>query len=136
LVAVLTEAKKSNDRERCLSPELGKHLDLAHDLRVEVLKPLCGDPVFSVTCGTHRLYRKVGQERSANLKPGDVSEAGFRFPCVPSACDLNRVFLIQDRIEDGLFRQPRRKLLVSKVLYEIQFFSSDGTIECHGVFHV
>src|SRR5258708_34954223 len=66
----------------------------------------------------------VVEERLADLEPRDVAGAGVAD--VPVACDLGRVLLAEDRVEDRLPREPGRPFAPARCLDEGEFFRTGG----------
>ena len=115
--------------------ELRDDLDQADEVRVEVGQVLGRNPVLTVLPrASGCLHRVTAQEVSPNLEPGHVAhEAGGRVLCVPVAGDLDRVVLVDDRVEDRLARETRREGADAARPDELEFLLADRAVERHGL---
>src|SRR5947209_17077915 len=77
--------------------ELGNDLDLADDVRVQLVKILSRNPVLQDRLPADLLDLVPIQERLSYLESGHVSRAACLD--VPVASDLRRVFLVENGIE-------------------------------------
>ena len=109
-----------------LSFVFGNDFDQADNVLVHLGKVFSGNPKFEMNRGSDLLLRITGKKFSADGEPGDVAGAAVRN--IPVASDLPRVFLIQDRVEDRLVGQARRKLTKTVGGNQAEFFRPDGSV--------
>lgn len=83
------------------------HFDFASERRIERRQIVRRNPIFAVGFAARLANLILAQELLAHTKASDVALAGCRHVPVPR--DLDCVFLAQHRIEDRLFRKPRRE---------------------------
>src|SRR5262249_28076029 len=84
------------------------HFDAATNIRIELGQIFRGNPIFLVRLPAGILHLVARQEAARDLEPGHVPRAGCRH--IPVARDFAGILLGQDRIEDRLLGQARRKL--------------------------
>jgi hypothetical protein len=107
-----------------------EHLDEARDVRVEFVKLLGGDPKLL-------MLRRPDDVNGIAVNPfiGDAKACDetrvfrVRVLRIPVLRNRARVFDVQDRIEDGLMRQPRWKSAEARVDNEPKFRATDRSIE-------
>ena len=84
--------------------------DFAQNVQIKFLQLFSGNPQLLMVTGTNSLDGIPGDERVFHVKPGYIAPvAGVGIAGIPLLCNLMGILMIQDRIEDGLFRQTGRK---------------------------
>ena len=78
------------------------NFDRSDDVSVELGKVFCWNPILPVDSSTDGLYLKPGKVVAINLET--KNEPFTTVASIPIPSDLYRVFLVQNRIEDWLFR--------------------------------
>src|SRR5690348_4598117 len=74
-------------------------------------------------------HRRLGFELGDDFYRSDDHEAGAGFLDIPVAGDLHRIVLGEDRIEDRLLGEPRRKRLEAGLPDELQLLRADWAEE-------
>src|SRR5437764_7459011 len=84
--------------------ELSYHFYLANNILVELFEVFSGYPIFPMDfCAYYSGFITV-EKRLSYTKPHDITTFRLVIFCIPIASDLSCVFLVQNRIEDRLFR--------------------------------
>ena len=78
------------------------NFDCSYDVSVELGKVFCWNPILPVDSSTDGLYLKPGKVVAINLET--KNEPFTTVASIPIPSDLYRVFFVQNRIEDWLFR--------------------------------
>lgn len=108
--------------------------DGADDGRVELREVLARNPVLAMIAAAGLADLIAVDELSSDLKAQDMTAATGRH--VPVARDLHRVVLGENRIEDRLFGQARRKRAHARRLDQGDFLRPDGAPQGDGVIRV
>ena len=78
------------------------NFDCSDDVAVEFWKVFRWNPILAVNSSANCLHLKLEKVVVINLE--SENESLTAVACVPIPSDLYRVFLVQNRIEDWLFR--------------------------------
>src|SRR5215831_7772827 len=107
------------------------HLDGAYERGVEVGEVLGRYPVLFMNRRADGPGCVALQERGTHAKSGDVPDPAVAR--VPVSRDLSGVGLVNDRIEDRLFRQARREGPVVRLTDEGELLLPHGSKQDDGV---
>src|SRR5436190_19884187 len=103
--------------------ELCNHFDGPDDLAVELVQLLGRNPVLDVDRPAYLLGLELREVCGVDAEARNVPPiACARIVRVPVSSDLLRVLLIQDGIEDGLFRKSWRERSEAALPNELKFF--------------
>ena len=119
---------------RLLRPELRDYFDKADNIAIQFRQVFGRNPEFLMDSCAYRLNRILRQELSTYCETRDIS--GATFTDIPVPRNLASVLLIENGIENRLFRQPGRELSISALGDEREFFRTHGPIQdCPFRFH-
>src|SRR2546423_7862537 len=90
--------------KRILVLEFGYHFYLANNILVELVEVFGGYPVFPMDYAAYYSGFIAVEERLSYTKPRYITTFGLVIFCIPVPSDLSRVSLVQNRIEDWVFR--------------------------------
>ncbi|MBT2410778.1 hypothetical protein J7I94_09425 [Streptomyces sp. ISL-12] len=105
--------------------ELVHQLDLANDVSVELVEFLGRYSQLEDRPSACLLNRVPAQEIGLDVKAGD--KTGAVVLDVPVPRDLDGVLLVEDRVKDRLFRQPRRPGTPVQLAHQLEFSGTGGT---------
>ena len=117
--------------ELWLSSETRDHLDLAVDVPVEVLEFLRGNPILQMFRAADLLHGVATEILRVDFEFCHISNVWLILG-IPVARNLLGIFAVEHRIEDGLFRQSRRKCLVAARGDKVEFLLANWTIQRNG----
>lgn len=107
--------------------EFPNDFDEPNQMGIEFGKLLRGHPQFLMDPTADHLDGVSLSELGVDMEPGHIP--GPTVLDVPVLGDLDRVFLIEDRIENRLIRQARREGSPARVFDEFEFFRADRSEE-------
>lgn len=107
--------------------ERADEFNLSDDVMVEFSKFFGRDPVLPVFSRAGNLDGEPGEIIGFDLKAKNVP--GSTITRIPVTCNLDRIALFEDRVKDGLFREPRRKGPPICSTNQFEFFFAGGPIE-------
>jgi hypothetical protein len=121
---------ESASAESFPSAKFGNDLDTSHDIRVQTDKFRSGDPIFTMNGVSNHVdlvsIKKFVPDAEAQHISSKARALVLR---IPVTCNLRRIILIEDGVEEGLFGQSRRKLAIAACAHEIEFFLAYRPIE-------
>jgi len=111
----------------------GDNFDQANEVLIESCELIGGHPQFAMVRATDDMLLITRSERRIDSETSYVANvAGCFVLRIPIARDLNRIGLREDRIEEGLMRQPRRECTPSTLRDQLELLLADWAIESFG----
>ncbi len=108
------------------------NLDRANDVPVERIQVFGRDPILEMIAPTHLLHFVTIEKRCIDIKAGYETKAR-RLSRIPITRDLHGLRFREHGIENRLFRKSRRKRAKLQRFDQIEFASTNRTIERNDV---